>query len=90
MYHLEIADSPNVPIAVLKQHWCRPSAEPQLEAVGVYGVVPHFSQEDLLPFEANIERFDNCRCPLSTLYRMATGPGLLLPTPKCRFAEPPL
>jgi hypothetical protein len=68
MHHLEIVDCPNISVATLKRlvnTLYRSSAEPRLEAVRVYGLVPHFSQEDPLCtwFETNIEYFDNWWCP---------------------------
>ena len=65
MDHLEIVHCPNVPVRALKyllNTLRRPSVEwPEspLEAVSVYGLVPHSPQEDILWFETNVEHFDN-------------------------------
>ena len=66
MDHIDIVDCPNVSVEALKSlvnTLCRPSAEPRLEFIRVYGLVPHFSQEDLLWFETNVEMFENWWCP---------------------------
>ena len=57
MDNLEIVDCPNVVNTL-----CLPSAEPRLEAVRVYGLVHHISQEGILWFETNGEQFDNWWC----------------------------
>jgi hypothetical protein len=65
MDHLEIVDCPDVSVGALRRlvnTLCRPSAEPRLEVVRVYGLVAHFSQEDISWFETNVEQFDNWWC----------------------------
>ena len=62
MEYIDIVDCPNVSVEALKSlvnTLCLPSAEPRLESVRVCGLVPHFSQEDLLWFETNVERFNH-------------------------------
>jgi hypothetical protein len=62
---LEIIDCPNVSVKGLERlvnTLCRPSAEPRLAAVRVYGLEPQFSEEDLSWFDTNVDEFDNWSC----------------------------